>query len=195
MKEYQLISDSEKWQAVVNCDKSYDGLFFYGVRSTGIFCRPSCKAKTPFRKNVSFFDNAASAIDEGFRPCKKCRPDKAVFEPDSELVNKAKGVLDSSYDGTIDFNHIAKQLGVSSNHLTRLFKRQIGFTPVQYITGLRVVKAAELLVQADASILEIAYMTGFKSLSYFYKCFKGQTGVTPKEYRKNGGSNNAGSFL
>ncbi len=70
------ISDTEKWQAVVNCDKGYDGLFFYGVTTTGIFCRPACRAKTPRRENVVFFGNAEQAIEAGFRPCKKCRPDR-----------------------------------------------------------------------------------------------------------------------
>ena len=195
MKEYLPISDSEKWQAVVSCDKSYDGLFFYGVKTTGIFCRPSCRAKTPARENVVFLANAKSAVDAGFRPCKKCHPDKTVFEPDLELVKKAKEILDSNYDSTTDLRNISKQLGVSTNHLARLFKKQLGLTPTQYITELRVGKAAELLGQADASVLEIAYTTGFRSLSNFYKCFKEQTGHTPKEYRKNGGSHNANNIL
>lgn len=195
MNKYVQISDNEKWKAVVSCDKSYDGLFFIGVKTTGIFCRPSCRAKTPARENVVFLGDAKAAIDAGFRPCKKCRPDKTVFEPDLELVKKAKDILDSNYDSITDLAHIAIQLGVSTNHLARLFKKQLGFTPVQYITALRVGKAAELLGQADASILEIAYMTGFRSLSNFYKCFKEQTGHTPKEYRKNGGSHNANNIL
>jgi AraC family transcriptional regulator of adaptative response / methylphosphotriester-DNA alkyltransferase methyltransferase len=181
------ITDNEKWKAVVCSEKSYDGLFFYGVKTTGVFCRPSCKAKAPARKNVIFFDDSSNAIDAGFRPCKRCRPDKEVFEPDLELVKKAKDMFDSNYAGIIEISHIAKQLGVSINHLARLFKKQLGPTPTQYITGLRVNKAAELLRQEDSGILEIAYRTGFKSLSGFYKCFKEQTGYTPKEYRKGGG--------
>lgn len=187
MKEYLPISDTEKWQAVVSCDKSYDGLFFYGVKTTGIFCRPSCKAKTPARKNVLFFDNAANAIGEGFRPCKKCRPDKVVFEPDLELVKKTKGILEANYDKSIGLIHISKQLGVSTNHLARLFKQNSGLTPTHYITKLRVNRSVELLVQEDKNILEIAYMTGFNSLSNFYKCFKEQMGQTPNEYRKSRG--------
>jgi AraC family transcriptional regulator of adaptative response / methylphosphotriester-DNA alkyltransferase methyltransferase len=195
MKKHPLISDNEKWQAVISCDNCYDGLFFYGVKTTGIFCRPSCRSKTPARENVVFFDNSKVAADEGFRPCKKCRPDKAVFEPDSELVKKAKDILDSNFDNTIDLRDISKQLGVSTNHLARLFKKQLGLTPANYITGLRIAKAAELLGQSDANVLEIAYMTGFKSLSNFYRCFKARTGITPKEHRESGGSNNADSLL
>ncbi len=187
MNKSVQISDNEKWKAVVCSEKSYDGLFFYGVKTTGIFCRPSCSARTPDRANVVFFDNGINAIAAGFRPCKKCRPDKAVFEPDLELVNKAKNIFDVNYVGSMEVGNAARQLWVSPNYLARLFKKQFGLTPTQYITGLRVGKAAELLGQTDASILEIAYMTGFKSLSSFYKCFKEQTGHTPKEHRKSGG--------
>lgn len=187
MKKPVQISDNEKWQAVIGCDKDYDGLFLYGVKTTGIFCRPSCRAKTPVRENVVFFDSPECALEEGFRPCKKCRPDKAVFEPDLELVKKAKDFLNENFDKTVNLRDISKELGVSLNHLTRLFKQHNGLTPAQYITKLRIDKAAELLDQRDIDILEIAYRTGFKSLSNFYKCFKEQTGKTPKEYRGNRG--------
>ncbi|HYE84690.1 MAG TPA: Ada metal-binding domain-containing protein [Clostridia bacterium] len=188
MSKSVQITENEKWKAVVCSEKSYDGLFFYGVKTTGIFCRPSCSAKTPARKNVVFFDDNTSAVNAGFRPCKRCCPDKAVFEPDLELVKKAKQIIDGNYSINIEMRHLAKQLGVSANHLIRLFVKKLGTTPAQYATGLRVAKAAELLEQNAASILEIAFMTGFKSISNFYKCFKHQTGHTPKEYRKSGGN-------
>ena len=185
MKKPFRMSDNEKWQAVVSCDKSYDGIFFYGVKTTGIFCRPQCRAKTPSRVNVIFFDDAVDAIEGGFRPCKKCRPDEVVFEPDLELVKKAKDIFDVNYDQLIEPNNISKQLGVSMNHIVRLFKQHYGLTPTQYVTKLRVDKAAELLRQEEVKILEIAYLTGFQSLSNFYRCFKGQVGFTPREYRNN----------
>lgn len=184
MKRYAQISDNEKWKAVVSCNKGYDGLFFYGVKTTGIFCRPSCKARTPYRKNVLFFDKAAKAMGEGFRPCKKCRPDKVVFKPNLELIKKAKDIFDVNYDKSIDLSHISKQLGISLNHLGRLFKQNYGVTPIHYIIELRLNKSMELLEQEDSNILVIAYMTGFKSLSHFYKCFKEKMGQTPNEYRK-----------
>ncbi len=188
MNEHALLSDSEKWEAVASCDKSFDGIFLYGVKTTGIFCRPSCRAKTPVRGNVLYFNNSMEAINAGFRPCKRCRPDKEIFEPERELVNKAKLIFDKEYDGITDMNNTAKQLGVSTNYLTRLFKRQLGLTPAQYIAGLRINKAAELLEHTEKDILEIAYMTGFKSLSSFYKRFKEKTGHTPKEHRRIGGT-------
>lgn len=185
MKRNDQMSDNEKWQAVVSCDKNYDGLFFYGVKTTGVFCRPSCKAKTPTRENVLFFDNVVNAIDTGFRPCKKCRPDQLVFEPDLELVKKAKDIFDANYDNSINLSQVSKQLGVSISHLARLFKQNYGFTPTNYIIKLRIDKSVELLEQEGINVLEIACMAGFKSLSNFYKCFKERRGHTPNEYRKS----------
>lgn len=134
-----------------------------------------------------FLGNAANAIAEGFRPCKKCRPDKEVFEPDLELVKKAKDIFNANYDKSINLSHVSKQLGVSTNHLGRLFRQNYGVTPMHYIINLRLDKSGELLKQEDLNILEIAYASGFKSLSNFYKCFKEQTGHTPNEHRKSRG--------
>jgi len=187
MKKPVRISDNEKWHALVSCDGRYDGIFFYGVKTTGIFCRPSCNSKTPVRDNVTFFDNAANAIEAGFRPCKRCCPDKVVFEPDLELMKKAKNIFDTNYNKQVDVSQISKQLGVSTNHLIKIFKHYNGLTPTQYIVKIRVGKASELLNQTDINIFEIAYMTGFKSLSNFYKCFKEQTGHTPNKHRKSRG--------
>ncbi|MDP4127147.1 MAG: Ada metal-binding domain-containing protein [Bacillota bacterium] len=188
MKEHSGISDNEKWQAIASCDRTYDGILFYGVKTTGIFCRPSCKSKTPIRDNVTFFDNTAKAIESGFRPCKRCCPDKVVFEPDLELFNKTKDIFDAGYNKQIDLSYISKHIGVSKNYLIRLFKQYSGLTPTRYILKIRVDKAKELLNRRDdISILEIAYTVGFKSLSNFYKCFKEQTGYTPKELRKSRG--------
>lgn len=187
MKDSREITDNEKWQAVINCIKSYDGLFYYGVKTTGIFCRPSCRSKTPARENAVFFDHATKAIKAGFRPCKKCRPDQAVFQPDLDLTKKAKELLYTNYAKSINSKYISKELGVSTNHLARLFKQHTSLTITEYLAKLRVDKAVELLGQADIKVLDIAYMTGFESLSNFYKCFKEQTGSTPNKYRKSRG--------
>ncbi|AET70172.1 adenosine deaminase [Desulfosporosinus orientis DSM 765] len=187
MKNYKIISDYQKWQAVVSCDRDYDGTFFYGVKTTRIFCRPSCKSKTPIQDNVVFFDNAATAIESGFRPCKRCCPDNIVFEPELEVIKKAKDIFNATYNMQANLDYVSRQLGVSINHLIKLFKQHTEFTPIQYITKIRVDKAKELLKQGDISILEIALATGFKSLSNFYKCFKDKTGYTPCEYKKSRG--------
>lgn len=187
MGKSQQISENEKWQAVISSDRSYDGKFFYGVRTTGIFCRPSCRAKAPLRENVQYFNEAADALREGFRPCKRCRPDMKLYDPDQELVNTAKVMLEDGYAGNVSLEDIAKALGVSSGHLTRLFRRKFNKTPERYLVELRVEKAIELLCDTDGKVLEIAYASGFKSPSSFYRCFREQTGQKPGEHRKNGG--------
>jgi len=184
MRKTITISENDKWQAVVSCDNSFDGLFFYGVRTTGIFCRPSCPAKTPLLENVLFFADASQAVQKGFRPCKKCRPDQEKYEPDLELVNKAKATFDANSETVIDYKQVSKELGVSLNHLIKLFGLHCGLTPAQYVTTIRVSKAAELLTQTELSILEVCFLSGFKSVSSFYKCFKHHTGYTPREFIK-----------
>ena len=187
MKEFSQISEDEKWQAVVNCDRKFDGIFFYGVKTTEIFCKPSCKSKNPARTNAIFFENLADALASGFRPCKRCCPDQTGFEPELDLVAKAKMIINADYDHSINMTSLSKRLGISSNHLSRLFKRHNGLTPSKYITKIRVDKALTLLNREELSIADIVYTTGFKSVSNFYKCFKAQTGHSPNEHRKNRG--------
>lgn len=179
------ITENEKWQAVANCDKSYDGIFFYGVKTTGIFCRPSCSSKTPARNNIVYFDSASAAMNAGFRICKRCCPDKTDYAPGYDLAEKLKKLLLEAYDKEINLKELSNSLGASSHHLERLFKQYNGLTPVQYITKLRINRSLILLDKGDKDILEIAYISGFKSLSNFYKQFKKYTGSAPKEYRKN----------
>lgn len=181
------IPDSVKWQAVMACDKRWDGLFFYGVKTTGVFCRPACRAKAPRRENVVFFHNAEAALAAGFRPCKKCRPDLLSFAPDMELVSQAAALFAQQYNQPITAGAVSRLLGVSAPHLTRLFKHHQGCTPRQYLTKVRVAMAAKLLRQSDAAILEIAYAVGFVSLSNFYRCFQAHTGETPSRFRKKQG--------
>ena len=176
------LTNDEKWQAVKGCDNAYDGTFFYGVGTTGIFCRPSCKARTPLRINVHYFDSAKCAMDAGYRPCKLCRPDLAVFEPNRALAHKALALLERDFDTIISIGDIARQLGISESHLSRLVKQITGQTVTQHLNRIRVEKARELLKNGKDSIANIAYRAGFASLSNFYRCFRAQTGRTPRAF-------------
>ena len=180
------ISNIEKWDAVVNCDRSYDGKFFYGVKTTGIFCRPSCKSKEPLKENVEFFDNILEAAEKGMRPCKRCRPDLLNYEPLLEITEKAKNIYDQYFIDKVKLYSEINALGVSRNRLIYLFKNQYGFTPVEYINKLRADKAAELLKCTDVSILDISLQCGFGCTSSFYGAFKRYYKVSPGEYRRQG---------
>jgi len=178
-----VLTNKEKWDAVIRCDNSYDGRFFYGVKTTGIFCRPSCKSKEPLRDNVEFFDRIEQAYEYGLRPCKRCRPDLIEYKPAQELIENAKHIYDTSFDDRNKLIDEIKKLGVSQNRLIHLFRKQLNMTPVEYINKLRVNRASELLKDTDMTILSIALHCGFGSLSSFYEIFKKQVGTTPREYR------------
>ncbi|WP_026478367.1 bifunctional transcriptional activator/DNA repair enzyme AdaA [Alkaliphilus transvaalensis] len=185
MNSFVRLSNQEKWEAVKESKKAYDGKFFYGVKTTGIFCRPSCRAKTPLRDNVLFFNTSKEALKAGFRPCKRCQPDQIIFQLELDLIKKAIDILNKEYTNEIRLEAISRQLGVSGNHLGKLFKMNTGKTIIQVVKEIRVEKSLEILMQHNKNILEVAYMTGFKSLSNFYKCFKELKGCTPKEYQRS----------
>jgi AraC family transcriptional regulator of adaptative response / methylphosphotriester-DNA alkyltransferase methyltransferase len=183
-----ISADQEKWDAVLRCDESYDGRFFYGVKTTGIFCRPSCKSKPPLPANVEFFDEPAAAYERGLRPCKRCRPDLLEYKPMMELLRQVKAIFDADFSDREKLVFRIRQFPVSSYHLTRLFRQEFGMTPTEYLNRLRMSKALECLKTPDKNILDVAYVCGFGSLSSFHACFKKQFGLTPNEYRRQNGS-------
>jgi len=183
-RRHMELTDKEKWDAVVKCDSSYDGRFFYGVKTTGVFCRPSCKSTEPLRDNVEFFDGIVHAYEYGLRPCKRCRPDLNEYKPMKELAEKAKKFFDACFDDPKKLSLEMKNLGISQNRLIHLFSHQFNSTPLQYVNRLRVNKAVTLLKDSDETILNIAMLCGYGSLSCFYDVFKKQTGSAPGEYKK-----------
>jgi AraC family transcriptional regulator of adaptative response / methylphosphotriester-DNA alkyltransferase methyltransferase len=176
--------NSEKWQAVLHCDESFDGQFYYGVKTTGIFCRPSCKSKPPLAENVEFFDTPAAACAQGLRPCKRCRPDLLEYRPTQDLLRQVKALYDNDFADREQLASQLRQLPVSLHHLTRLFRQEFGLTPTEYLNNLRLGKAVACLSDPALRILDVAYVCGFGSLSRFYACFRKQFGVTPSEYRR-----------
>jgi AraC family transcriptional regulator of adaptative response / methylphosphotriester-DNA alkyltransferase methyltransferase len=177
--------DEEKWKALLECDPTYDGRFFYGVKTTGIFCRPSCKSKSPKRENVVFFDTAEEAREGGLRPCKRCRPDLLEFQPLKETAEKMKAICEQYF---LEHNELKKKLsdiGLSRNRMTQVFQAQYGKTPAEYVNQLRVERCKMFLTDTRNNILQIALQSGFESLSTFYTQFRKVTGMSPKEYREN----------
>lgn len=177
----------EQWQAIIQNDKNYDDLFYYAVKSTGIFCRPSCKSRPPKKENVRIYAEAEEAILEGFRPCKRCKP-SGLRLPDEEWVTQIKEYIDDHFNESITLHTLADLCHGSPYHLQRTFKKVIGISPVEYMQQIRISKAKEYLLTTDKSLVEIGAAIGMSNIPYFITLFKKVTGITPIQYRKKGDS-------
>jgi len=174
------------WQAVQTRDASCDGLFYYGVRTTGVYCRPTCASRQPKRENVAFFALPEAARQAGFRACLRCRPDEtAIRDPQAELVQSVCRLIDQQLEDQSNFAALSEQVRLSQFHLQRLFKKLMGITPRQYAEARR----ADLFktgIKAGQNITEAMYDAGYGSSSRLYEKAAAQLGMTPATYRKGG---------
>jgi len=187
-KDINNISKDIMWKAIVLCDSAYDGMFFYAVKTTGVFCRPSCKSRVPNNDNVSFFSNAAEAQKAGYRPCKRCRPELTsvtTYDPFKLVVKETVEFIEDNYGQTIFLDELATIVGISRFHLNRLFKKRTGYTPRLYLEKVRINKAKELLLTTSLNSTEVGYQIGYHSISSFYNAFKRNTGLSPYQFRVN----------
>ena len=180
----KTLTEDEMWHVVTTNDPAYDGRFFYAVRSTGIFCRPSCASKRPRRENVCYFDTASHAREAGYRPCKRCRSDLVAFDPDRELAHRARQILDVSFRDRASIDPALQALGVSRRRLATVFKASYGITLSEHMNARRLAEAEERLSNPEQTLADIAFASGFESLSSFYRFFKARRGMTPAAYRK-----------
>jgi AraC family transcriptional regulator of adaptative response / methylphosphotriester-DNA alkyltransferase methyltransferase len=178
------MTDNEKWEAVLRNDERCDGLFFYGVKSTKVFCRPSCKSKLPLKKNVVYFENLKQAEQAGHRPCKRCRPDLLKYQPVKEIADKIKLLLDNYFYQQKVLSRRMGQLGVGYRRTIHIFKEYYGITPKKYYDNLRLEEAGKKLINTNDAIIDIAYSAGFQSLSAFYAFFHKNMHSSPSKYRK-----------
>ncbi len=178
------ITFAEMYDAVISNDESYDNLFFYAVKSTGIYCRPSCKSKAPKAENIDFFKTADEAIKAGYRPCKRCRSDLLSYQPMKDIAERLKTLIDNMFSEVEVLNAEIDRLGLSRKRMTEVFKEQYGLTPSGYINDLRYKEALRLLECTNNEVIDIAYSIGFGSLSAFYKFFKERASMSPAAYRK-----------
>ncbi|MDR3477849.1 MAG: Ada metal-binding domain-containing protein [Gammaproteobacteria bacterium] len=175
------------YQAMLARDYRFDGKFFVGVKTTGIYCRPICPAK-PKRENVEFFSSHIDAEKAGFRPCMRCRPESAPQSPawigKSAVVRRAVKILNSQ--DTIEFNEdqFAEQFGVTARHLRRLFAEEIGKTPKQLFFENRLNLARKLLIETALPITEVAFSSGFSSIRRFNDAFKDRFKKSPGDTRR-----------
>ena len=183
-KEANKYQQDDMWRAVHESDPSYDGIFFYAVKSTGIYCRPSCKSKIPKRENICYFDTAEQAREAGFRPCKRCRSDLFDYQPMKEIAEKVRLLLEDSYTKRSKTSQELKEIGLSKHRVGEIFKNEYGITLSEYTDRLRLEKAKDLLSGTGEDIVDIAYSVGFGGMSSFYRFFKKETGQSPAAFRK-----------
>jgi len=177
------LSFDEMWARIMACDSSYDGLFYTAVKTTGIYCRPSCRSRKPKKVNVEFYLHVDDAETAGYRACKRCRPENE-HSPNVGVVREVKEFLIRHHKQKLELKDIAQHVGLSAYHLDRLFKQETSVTPRVFLEKIRMDRAAHLLMHTGQSNLEICYEVGFLSPSSFYKTFRQAMGCSPSEYRK-----------
>ena len=178
------MTDRQRWQAVLDNDRRYDGAFFYGVASTGIFCRPSCPSRPPRRDRVRFFPTADAALAAGVRPCKRCRPDLTDFSPGQDVAAEAMALLHRHFRDQADLSAALNGLGLSRRRLADLFQAAYGTTLHGCLGTLRVTEACRLLRETDRSVGDIAQQVGYENQSKFSKVFRETFQILPTEYRR-----------
>ncbi len=182
--ETEIMKEDIFWKAVKENDKRFDGIFYTGVLSTKIFCRPSCPARLPNRNNVIFLADIKSAEASGLRACLRCKPEKQeVVDPQVESVINACRIIDSKQ--TANLTRLGADLGLSPSHLQRVFKEIIGVTPKKY-AEYRKLEKFKSGVRETGSILDAMYGAGFESTSRLYEKTSKKIGMTPAQYKKGG---------
>ncbi len=178
------LTDEQCWQAVCERDGHYDGQFVFAVRTTGIFCRPSCRSRRPLRENVGFYPDADSAQAAGFRPCKRCQPDTIdpILQRQAK-VEKACRLLEQ--DTPITLDALADAVAMSPWHFHRLFKRVTGMTPKHWQQAYRARRLQNTLGQSH-SITEAVLAAGFPDNSSYYRQADAALGMTASQYRRGG---------
>jgi AraC family transcriptional regulator of adaptative response / DNA-3-methyladenine glycosylase II len=198
-------SDDQRYRALCAHDARFDGRFFVGVTSTGIYCRPVCRVRVPRRTNCRFFDLAAQAEGAGFRPCLRCRPELApnarhwsTEDAGAILTQQATALLDDPQVRQVHGSEraamlwLAERLGVSDRHLRRIFEQQLGVSPLQYLQTRKLLTAKQLLADTPLPVSQVALASGFGSLRRFNAAIRERYGLSPSQMRQGARSDAGG---
>jgi len=181
-----IMNNPELWNAVLARDASRDGSFVFAVRSTGIYCRPSCPARRPRREQVSFFQIPEAAEQAGFRACRRCHPRRArTADPQIELVRQICHAIDEHDEEPTTLKTLSAETGVSAHHLQRTFKEVMGITPRQYAESRRL-KQFKSKVKNGSSVTDAMYDAGYGSSRGLYEKSSAHLGMTPATYGRGG---------
>jgi AraC family transcriptional regulator of adaptative response/methylated-DNA-[protein]-cysteine methyltransferase len=180
-----LQAEQDRWDAVRRRDPAADGAFYYAVRTTGVYCRPSCGARLPKRENVAFYATCAEAERAGFRPCRRCRPDEpSLHERRARAVREACRRIEAAEE-VPSLDTLARSAGMSAYHFHRVFKATCGVTPKRYAEACRARRLRGELAQRD-TVTEAIYGAGFNSNGRFYAASSELLGMTASQFRAGG---------
>jgi AraC family transcriptional regulator of adaptative response / methylphosphotriester-DNA alkyltransferase methyltransferase len=175
--------DDALYEAVLMRTSAYDGRYYLGIRTTGIVCFPSCRSRPPKQGNILVYNSYEDAIHDGFRPCKRCRPDHS-HPPDRIMVDRINALLKSQWNQPLSLTELGTHLNMSPSHLQRLYTRYCGISPQKARETLRMEHAQQLLLQnTELTITQVAQLVGFHSRSHFVQIFSRNTGMTPSAFR------------
>jgi len=179
----RALTEKKMRRAVSDRDPAFDGRFYYAVVTTGVVCRPSCAARPARPENLRFYDDLATAIDAGFRPCKRCRPDQ-LSAPQALMIDIAR-YIDAHFEQRITLKDLGTRFGMSSTQLQRKFKSMFSISPKEYQDGLRTRRFQSLLKDGE-DVSGAIYEAGFGSPSRVYGEAARNIGMTPGAYRAGG---------
>ena len=181
-----MLNSEKCWHAVQERDASQNGRFFFGVMTTGVYCRPSCAARQPLRKNVRFYRTPAEAEHDGLRACLRCRPLVTVgMDPNAERIRKVCRHIEDHSGDQQKLSDLAKMAGLSQFHFQRSFKAIVGLTPKQYVEATRL-KHLKNSLRSSKGVTEAVYDAGYGSSSRVYERADTRLGMTPNQYRQGG---------
>lgn len=183
--EAPKLPGSRCWRAVASRDARYDGIFVYAVRSTGVYCRPSCPSRRPRRERVVFFETPEAAEREGFRPCRRCDPASEPAAAETHLIRQACRLMEQDSDERIRVANIAHQIGVSPFRLQRVFRRTVGISPGAYARSIRL-RRFKTQLREGKDVTSAIYQAGYGSSSRLYEQSNRHLGMTPATYGRGG---------
>lgn len=184
-----LLDHNSCYKALIARDARFDGVLYVGVKSTGVYCRPVCPARTPRSDRCQFFANAAAAENAGFRPCLRCRPElapgNAVIDSGRRIAATAAQRIEAGALNEAGIDELAAEFGLSSRQLRRVVKRELGVTPTELAQTQRLLLAKHLLTDSALPAIEIAFASGFSSVRQFNAIFRDRYGLSPTALRRS----------
>ena len=180
-----FVSENQRWQAIQTRDRQAEGIFWYAVITTGIYCRPACPSRLPNRENIRYFDSIENAESAGFRACKRCKPKQlTAFQQHLSMVTKICRLIQSS-ESEINLTALAQKTELSPYYFHKVFKSITGLTPKSYFQAHRA-KRIQTALDVDGSVTEAAYSAGFGSSGRFYETANQLLGMPPRSFQNGG---------